>query len=260
MNSTQLASRVSQWCYQGLWALITYYLRVPPGPEEQTGAEDRHTTSFRPALGFLGYLKFLFWLFFLLLEIPLVIVWFVILANAPAWVSVLVTPLFLISIVAPPLIGYVAIHLRCDTTWYTLSDRSMRIRRGIWTIHETTITYENIQNVSVNQGPVQRYFGISNVSVETAGGGAVGAGHATMGHHGLLEGVDCAEEIRNLILLKWKESKSTGLGDEAQPQQSSDAQVSNLRGSPGSLPTAGFTPSQIDLLEQIRDLAVKLAG
>ena len=65
----------------------------------------------------------------------------------------------------------IAIHLRYDTTWYVLSDRSMRIRCGILNIYETTITYENIQNVSIHQGPLQRYDGFSDVHVETAGGG-----------------------------------------------------------------------------------------
>jgi uncharacterized membrane protein YdbT with pleckstrin-like domain len=43
--------------------------------------------------------------------------------------------------------AYIAIHLRYDTTWYVHGDRSLRIRRGIWVIHETTLTFENIQNV-----------------------------------------------------------------------------------------------------------------
>ena len=46
-----------------------------------------------------------------------------------------------------------------------------RIRRGIWIIHETTITFENVQNVVVQQGPLQRWYGIANVLIETAGGG-----------------------------------------------------------------------------------------
>ena len=75
-------------------------------------------------------------------------------------------------LVAPDVIAYVAIHLRYDTTWYVLTDRSLRIRRGIWIIHETTISFENVQNVEVRQGPLQRYFGIADVIVQTAGGGA----------------------------------------------------------------------------------------
>ena len=39
---------------------------------------------------------------------------------------------------------------------------------------ETTITFENIQNVTVQQGPLQRLFGIADVRVDTAGGGGGG--------------------------------------------------------------------------------------
>ena len=67
------------------------------------------------------------------------------------------------SMFLPDVFAYVGIHLRYDTTWYVLTDRSLRIRRGILTIHETTISFENVQNVEVRQGPLQRYFGIADV-------------------------------------------------------------------------------------------------
>ena len=80
-----------------------------------------------------------------------------------------------------------------------MSDRSLRIRRGIWVIHETTLTFENVQNVSVRQGPLQRYFGIANLLLETAGGGQSQAGpqgmQTTAAHHGLIEGVADAQPI-----------------------------------------------------------------
>ena len=59
---------------------------------------------------------------------------------------------FLALMVLPDIFAYVGIHLRYDTTWYVLTDRSLRIRRGIMTIHETTISFENVQNVEVRRG------------------------------------------------------------------------------------------------------------
>jgi uncharacterized membrane protein YdbT with pleckstrin-like domain len=153
--------------------------------------------------------------------------------------------------ILPDIVAYIAIHLRYDTTWYVLSDRSMRIRRGIWKIHETTITYDNIQNVSIRQGPVQRYFGISNVLVETAGGGTTtseGQSSTVAGHSGLLEGISNAEEVRDLVLAKWQESRTSGLGDEMGPGQT-------LSGASAS----GFSSYHVDLLEGIHDLAVQLS-
>ena len=80
--------------------------------------------------------------------------------------------------VLPDILAYIAIHLRYDTMWYVMTDRSLRCRRGIWVIFEHTITFENVQNVHVRRGPVQYFFGISTVVVETAGA-AEGGGRTT---------------------------------------------------------------------------------
>ena len=152
-------------------------------------------------------------------------------------------------IIAPDIVVYIGIHLRYDTTWYVLSDRTLRIRRGIWIINEVTITYENIQNVSVRQGPLQRYFGISDLVVQTAGGGGAVGQHGEQnlsGHLGLLEGIDNAQEVRELIMDKWRAAKNAGLGDEAHR--------------PSTAASNAFGNAEQAVLEQIRDLAVKLAG
>lgn len=241
--------RASQWCYQGVWSVITKYLIVPATPPQLVGADDTQVQSFRPAEGFLRYLKFYFWLGLVAVDVVLFVLWIVLLFEAPIWVSVILTPIIWFIMVVPDVIAYVAIHLRYDSTWYVLSDRSMRIRRGIWKIHETTITYENIQNVSVSQGPLQRHYGISDVRVETAGGGS-GEGHGMTGHQGILEGIDNAEEVRQLIMAKWKQSKSAGLGDLGD-----DDRIHHQH----SAASISLSPKQLELLEEIRDLATALA-
>ena len=97
-----------------------------------------------------------------------------------------------------------------------MSNRSLRVRRGIWVIHEMTVTYENIQNVKVQQGPVQRLFGISNLIVETAGGSAEGGtGGLAMASRAVIEGVRDAEPLRDRILEILRGSHSMGLSDES---------------------------------------------
>jgi membrane protein YdbS with pleckstrin-like domain len=238
--------RASQWCYQGIWSVITKYLIVPTAAPQLVGADDVQIQSFRPAEGFLKYLKFYFWFGLVAADVLLFVLWIILLIYAPVWVSVILTPIIWFIMIVPDVIAYVAIHLRYDSTWYVLSDRSMRIRRGIWKIHETTITYENIQNVSVSQGPLQRYFGISDVRVETAGGGSVD-GTGMTGHQGNLEGIDNAEEVRRLIMAKWQQSRSAGLGDEDNRQPNSNLGQS-----------IAFSERQLVLLGQIRDLAKAL--
>ena len=161
------------WIYGGVWASVVALFRVPAQPPTLPAPVGAVRTM-RPAPGYLRYLKFFFWLLLIPGDVIPIIAWIAIFVPFPI-VGMALAPLFLIVVIAPDVIAYVAIHLRYDTTWYVLTDRSLRIRRGIWVIHETTISFENVQNVEVRQGPVQRFFGIADVIVQTAGGG--GAGH-----------------------------------------------------------------------------------
>ncbi|MCH7603645.1 MAG: PH domain-containing protein [Planctomycetes bacterium] len=155
------------------------------------------------------------------------------------WVGMFLLSVFLIIMILPGIIAYLAIYLRYDTTWYVMTDRSMRIRRGIWVIHETTITFENIQNVSVSQGPLQRYFGISDVVVETAGGGGDSKQKGLqVSNQGIIEGIANADEIRDRILSRMRQSVSAGLGDEAEGGQ--------------SIGRARWTPEHLTALRDIR--------
>jgi membrane protein YdbS with pleckstrin-like domain len=59
-----------------------------------------------------------------------------------------------------------------ELRWYIVTDRSLRIREGVWKVSEMTLTFANVQEVSIRQGPVERLFGIANLRVRTAGGWA----------------------------------------------------------------------------------------
>lgn len=209
----------TRWIYRGVWAVLVRWFRVPEQPPILPVAPGERLEAFRPAPGFLRYLKLQFWIGISLINIALMAVWIVITVLLPI-VGACLAPLVLVFIILPNVVAYIAIHLRFDTTWYVMTERSLRIRRGIWVLHETTITFENVQNVVVNQGPVQRFFGIANVVVETAGGGGGGGPHGKQpgsagAHQGLLEGVSNAQEIRDLILRRLRRSSTAGLGDEA---------------------------------------------
>ena len=241
------------WIYRGVWASIVSLFRVPPHPPTLP-VEGEDVRSLRPAPGFLRYLKFFFWLLLVPGDVIPIAVWAAIAIPFPALGLALAVP-FLILLVAPDVIAYIAIHLRYDTTWYVLTDRSLRIRRGIWVIHETTISFENIQNVEVHQGPLQRYFGISDVIVQTAGGGvqqAQGRSSPSPGAHvGMLQGLDDAATVRDQILDRVQRTRSAGLGDErASP--------------PGGLPHRGTGPAISDahlaVLREIGEAARRLAG
>jgi membrane protein YdbS with pleckstrin-like domain len=235
----QHVERASRWIYSGIWGVLVRWFRVPEHPPTIPGAGADAAQSFRPAEGFLRYLKFYFWFALVVIDGLIFVGWIAIAVAWPLAGALLALPALFVAVV-PDVVAYIAIHLRYDTTWYVISNRSMRIRRGIWLLHETTITYENIQNIRVTQGPIQRYFGIGDVLVETAGGGAGGAegAHLTM-HRGLVEGVDNAHEIRDLVLSHLRKTRTAGLGDE-------------LASGDRERTAAGLSAEQLAILREIR--------
>ena len=116
---------------------------------------------------------------------------------------------------------FAAVRLDWEMRWYVTTDRSLRIREGIVTVREMTLTFGNVQNVSLRQGPLQRLLGLADVVVETAGGGGSRSsdGHeqGPSLHEGVLRGVDDAEGVRDLILARLRRLKDAGLGDPEDP-------------------------------------------
>jgi membrane protein YdbS with pleckstrin-like domain len=211
------ATQATQWIYGGIWSALVEWFKVPKEPPALPIAAPGEVRSFRPSQGFLRYLKLWFWLALLAIDVVIIGAW-----------------------------AYIAIHLRYDSTWYVMSDRSLRIRRGIWTINEMTITFENVQNVRVEQGPVQRYYGIADVLIDTAGAAAAGAGKhqaTATGNQAVIEGIDNATEIRDQILQRLRKSKTAGLGDEDDRHVSGGKQ---------------WSPAHLAVLRQIRDSVIAL--
>ena len=250
---THRVDEAAAWIYRGVWASIVALFRVPPEPPTLPSAGEI-VRSIRPSAGYLRYLKFLFWVAFLPGDIVPILIWLAISMAFPIVGVILIAPLVVV-LIAPDVIAYVGLHLRYDTTWYVFTDRSLRIRRGIWVIQETTITFENVQNVEVAQGPVQHYFGIADVIVQTAGGGASrktrhGGEKSSRAHVGLLQGLDDADAVRDLILDRVRRSRTAGLGDEhaTTPVHADHA------------PRSGYsTATHLAVLREIRDQARRLA-
>lgn len=109
-----------------------------------------------------------------------------------------------------------------EMRWYIVTDRSLRIREGVWKVNELTMTFANVQEVSIHQGPLERLLGIANLRVRTAGGGQAVSdqtkGEEKSGHIGYFRGVDDAPGIRDLILERLRRLRDAGLGDPDQPE------------------------------------------
>jgi membrane protein YdbS with pleckstrin-like domain len=211
---SERVQQATEWIYQGIWRVLVEWFRVPKEPPTLPVEAGASIETFRPAPGFLRYMKFWFWLVLLPVDFGILIAWLALVVGVP-WLGVLLAPVAFVLAVVPDVIVYVGLHLRYDTTWYVMTPRSLRLRRGVWVIREVTITFENVQNIRVSQGPLQRHFGIADVIVETAGGG--GDAHQKgfqVTNRGLIEGISNPEHIRGLIMAQLRESRSAGLGDD----------------------------------------------
>jgi len=237
-----ITDRVAHGAYRGVWAVLRRWFRVSDEPPTLPTPGGEPLAVFRPAPGYLRYLTLQFWVALLLIDGLILLGWIAIVVNEPVIGAMLALPMLIIAVV-PDVIAYVVLHLRYDTMWYVMSDRSLRLRHGVLVVHEMTFTFENVQNVSVQRGPLQQYFGIANVIVQTAGGG--GAAHPAMagaGHVGVLCGVANADALRDTILARVNASRTAGLGDERHGK---------------SLDHGGaFTAAHIAVLREIRNTIV----
>src|SRR5215207_6364344 len=85
------------------------------------------------------------------------------------WVSGLVFPGVVLLVAAlAALWGF----LSWRATSYTVTGNSFRLRQGVFQKNERTIPLEHVQSVDIVQGIIQRAFGVVEVRIETAGGGA----------------------------------------------------------------------------------------
>jgi len=60
-------------------------------------------------------------------------------------------------------------RLYFDTVVYNLNETEIAWRRGVWFRQTGIVPYNRITNVDILQGPVMRYFGISDLRIQTAG-------------------------------------------------------------------------------------------
>jgi membrane protein YdbS with pleckstrin-like domain len=242
--------------YEQLKLALLWLLRVPPEPHDPMG-DVQSLRVFRAAPGYLHYIT-LRWLIFqlallaggLIVFIPLLF------ASAPSGLlSILAIVLGLVALLAfvgQAALTYFSLRLNYEMRWYKVTDRSLRIRAGVWNVHEMTMTFANVQNISITQGPLERLFGISNVRVQTAGGGSQGGSHGKGGglssslHTAVFRGVDDAEEIRDLMLERLRRVRGAGLGDldDAHPMAASPAHA-----------VFGAEAEMVNLLAALRDEA-----
>ena len=154
---------------------------------------------------------------------------------------------------------YAVRRLDYEMRWYMVTDRSLRLRHGVWRISESTMSFANIQQVVVAQGPIQRLLGLADVKVKSAGGGGESQAHRRGEdmHSGLFHSVTNAAEIRDLILERLRRFREAGLGDpdERLIMIAPTTDVVGVTNAGGVSPEAG--PISPEALRAARELAAE---
>lgn len=197
---------------------LVRFLRVERGPPEVPAGE--HPEVFRASPRHLTYLLVAWAARFALVSLSLLGAMggaaAAILEEGkhPALAPVLVGAA-LAFVVIHGFLSYASIRLDWEMRWYILTDRSLRIREGIVSVREVTLTLANVQELKVTQGPIQRLLDLTDLVVDTAGGGrATTQGDGSVhGHQGVLRGVDRGGDLRTKIEARVKQRRGTGLGD-----------------------------------------------
>jgi hypothetical protein len=113
------------------------------------------------------------------------------------------------------------LRLDYEQRWYLVSNRSLRIREGLVRLQERTMTFANVQHVAIRENPLQRWLGIADVEVRSAGGGhrANGDEHRDSSdlHVAYFRGVSDPAVIRDVIRDRLRADTGAGLGDPDDP-------------------------------------------
>ena len=195
-------------------------LRIPADPDPPPG-DEASTKIYRAANNYYKYLLILWAISSFATIAPTLIAEIVVLAAAAVselspWFALIPTFVLFLTIIIS-VVHLAVVRLNYEKRWYIVTDRSLRVREGVIGVREMTVTFANIQNISISQGPIQRLLSIADLRVDTAGGaGATGDSHyaaAQQAHVAWFRGVDNAPQVRELIQSRLRQWKDAGLGD-----------------------------------------------
>ncbi len=250
---------------KALRRLLLQLLRVPAEPEAPEGAPES-VLRFRAGANYYRWQVLLWAVACASATAGLIGFLFIVgraLRRAPEWAHTVFDGVSIFFFVVTSVVWiatYLALRLEYDLHWYILTDRSLRIRRGVWTVQELTMTFANIQEIRIASGPLQHLLGIADVEVHSAGGGGGGEGGGA--HKGIRQrnvaafaGVANANEIRERIVERLRHYRKSGLGDMSHTPvaQRSPAESPVRENDPGSLEAARLMLREAEALRRALD-------
>lgn len=180
-------------------------------------------------------------------------------ARALVWIKVIEALGILGFIVQMPW-SFIVVRLDYRQRWYMVTDRSLRLRWGVMTVHEATMSFANLQQVAVRQGPLERVLGLWDVQVESAGGGSGKHDEQEKEsmHRAIFQGVENGQEIRDTILARLRHYREAGLGDpDDRPSMTPSAVAAPLSCPPGEVDLAAVESAR-EVLAEVRALRAAL--
>ena len=102
-----------------------------------------------------------------------------------------------------------------------LSDTSLEFKKGILFKVEKTIPLENIQDLTFNENPLSRFFGLNILKIETAGQSNPSGSDMTL--IGILKSEDFKQKV-----LQQRELLKSGSKPEDTPSRSENNQIVNV--------------------------------
>jgi putative membrane protein len=144
--------------------------------------------------------------------------------------------IFVLSIIGIPLLllwfplGFYFTGRYLDRMECTLTNKALKVKKGVLVRVEKTIPLEKITDMALIQGPIMRAYGIERLTVETAGQSGAGALVS-------LTGIVLAQEFRETVL-----AQRDKVAEKSEP-------TAGERQTP-SAPTADGT---VAVLEELRD-------
>lgn len=229
---------------------ILHWMRVPPKPDPPEGSPES-IRVFRAGQNFYRWRLALWVVANIGAAIGIVVAFFFwrgLIARTPPLVRLGLHGIELIGaiafVVSLPFTFYRQ-RLDYEMRWYIVTDRSLRIRSGIWSVAELTMTFANIQDLRVTAGPLQGLFKLADVEVRTAGGGGGDRTHDS--HVAYFEGVDNAEAIRDLVVERLRRYRDAGLGDPEAHRH------------PGAAESLGVLEAAATVLQEARALRTAVA-
>jgi uncharacterized membrane protein YdbT with pleckstrin-like domain len=197
-----------------LW--VQAALRVPPCPEPPEGSPES-IKVFHAGRNYYTLCLIAWFLTHLVLLIALIVAHFIVTTSfpqMPEWAKItfrISESLAVLAFVTSGVFSFFSQRLNYALRWYIVTDRSLRIRTGVLSIQELTMTFSNIQEIRVSAGPLQNFLKLADVEVQSAGGGSKDGG----GHIGRFKSVSNANAIRDLMVERLRQYRDSGLGESA---------------------------------------------